>query len=155
MERLITRFEQGPVVDINPPDYETRVAILKKKAYQLNIEIPDEVYEFIASKIKSNIRELEGAVKKILLHHMLIKKDINIELAKEALKDIINEMMAIDSNYWFSLVEWSKSHNSLTPIELKTVRNYGTYKSRGKKLSYKEAENAKRIIEKAKELGFE
>lgn len=91
MERLITRFEQGPVVDINPPDYETRVAILKKKAYQLNIEIPDEVYEFIASKIKSNIRELEGAVKKILLHHMLIKKEINIELAKEALKDIINE----------------------------------------------------------------
>lgn len=91
MERLVTRFEQGPVVDINPPDYETRVAILKKKAYQLNIEIPDEVYEFIASKIKSNIRELEGAVKKILLHHMLIKKEINIELAKEALKDIINE----------------------------------------------------------------
>ncbi len=91
MERLITRFEQGPVVDINPPDYETRVAILKKKAYQLNIDIPDEVYEFIASKIKSNIRELEGAVKKILLHHMLIKKDINIDLAKEALKDIINE----------------------------------------------------------------
>ncbi len=91
MERLITRFEQGPVVDINPPDYETRVAILKKKAYQLNIEIPNEVYEFIASKIKSNIRELEGAVKKILLHHMLIKKEINIELAQEALKDIINE----------------------------------------------------------------
>lgn len=91
MERLITRFEQGPVVDINPPDYETRVAILKKKAYQLKIEIPDEVYEFIASKIKSNIRELEGAIKKILLHHMLIKKEINIDLAKEALKDIINE----------------------------------------------------------------
>ncbi len=91
MERLITRFEQGPVVDINPPDYETRVAILKKKAYQLKIEIPDEVYEFIASKIKSNIRELEGAIKKILLHHMLIKKEINIDLAEEALKDIINE----------------------------------------------------------------
>lgn len=70
-------------------------------------------------------------------------------------QDIINEMMSIDSNYWFSLVEWAKSHNSLTPIELKTVRNYGTYKSRGKKLSYKEAENAKRIIEKAKDLGFE
>ncbi|MBR3932546.1 MAG: chromosomal replication initiator protein DnaA [Clostridia bacterium] len=91
MERLITRFEQGPVVDINPPDYETRVAILRKKAFQLKIEIPNEVYEFIASKIKSNIRELEGAIKKILLHHMLIKKEINIELAQEALKDIIDQ----------------------------------------------------------------
>ena len=91
MERLVTRFEQGPVVDINPPDYETRVAILRKKAFQLKIEIPNEVYEFIASKIKSNIRELEGAIKKILLHHMLIKKEINIELAQEALKDIIEE----------------------------------------------------------------
>ena len=91
MERLVSRFEQGPVVDINPPDYETRLAILRKKAFQLKIDIPNEVYEFIASKIKSNIRELEGAIKKILLHHMLIKKEINIELAQEALKDIIEE----------------------------------------------------------------
>ncbi len=106
MERLVTRFEQGPVVDINPPDYETRVAILKKKAYQLKIEIPNEVYEFIASKIKSNIRELEGAIKKILLHHMLIKKEINIELAEEALKDIINEKKKkITPNLVISTVE--------------------------------------------------
>lgn len=70
-------------------------------------------------------------------------------------QSIVNEMMSIDSNYWFSLVEWAKSHNTLTPMEIKTARNYGTYKSRGKKLSYKEAENAKRIIDKAKELGFE
>ena len=91
MERLITRFECGAPIDINPPDYETRLAILRKKAYQLRIEIPDEVYEYIAKRIKSNIRELEGAIKKIMLHHMLIKKEINIELAEEALKDIINE----------------------------------------------------------------
>ena len=70
-------------------------------------------------------------------------------------QSIVNEMMSIESNYWFSLVEWAKSHNSLTPMEIKTARNYGTYKSRGKKLSYKEAENAKRIIDKAKENGFE
>ncbi len=91
MDRLISRFEQGAVIDINPPDYETRIAILQKKAYQLNITIPNEVYEFVASKIKSNIRELEGAIKKILLFHQLSRKEINIELATEALKDILDE----------------------------------------------------------------
>lgn len=91
MERLKTRFQQGAVVDIIAPDYETRIAILRKKAFQLKIDIPDNVYEFIASRIKSNIRELEGAIKKILLFHQLSKKEINIELAQTALKDIINE----------------------------------------------------------------
>lgn len=91
MERLKTRFQQGVVVDIIPPDYETRIAILRKKAYQLNVDIPDDVYEFVASKIKSNIRELEGAIKKIVLYHQLAKKDINVELAKKALEDIITE----------------------------------------------------------------
>lgn len=91
MDRLKNRFECGASIDIIPPDYETRIAILRKKAYQLNIDIPDDVFEFIAKRIKSNIRELEGAIKKIMLHHMLIKKEINIELAEEALKDIINE----------------------------------------------------------------
>ncbi len=90
MDRLVSRFEQGAVIDINPPDYETRVAILQKKANQLNITIPNEVYEFVASKIKSNIRELEGAIKKILLFHQLSRKEINIELASEALKDILD-----------------------------------------------------------------
>ena len=91
MERLKTRFQQGVVVDIIPPDYETRIAILRKKAFQLDIDIPNEVYEFVASEIKSNIRELEGAIKKILLYHQLSKKEINVELAKVALNDIINE----------------------------------------------------------------
>lgn len=90
MDRLVSRFEQGAVIDINPPDYETRIAILQKKAYQLNISIPNEVYEFVASKIKFNIRELEGAIKKILLFHQLSRKEINVELATEALKDIIS-----------------------------------------------------------------
>ncbi|MBQ6894941.1 MAG: chromosomal replication initiator protein DnaA [Clostridia bacterium] len=91
MERLKTRFQQGVVVDIIPPDYETRIAILRKKAYQLSVDIPDDVYEFVASNIKSNIRELEGAIKKILLYHKLAKKEINVELAKKALEDIITE----------------------------------------------------------------
>lgn len=106
MDRLITRFECGAPIDINPPDYETRIAILRKKAYQLNITIPDEVFEYIAKRIKSNIRELEGAIKKIMLHHMLIKKEINISLAEEALKDIINEKrQQITPEYIISSVE--------------------------------------------------
>ncbi|MBR2404972.1 MAG: chromosomal replication initiator protein DnaA, partial [Clostridia bacterium] len=73
MDRLKNRLGMGAPIDINPPDYETRIAILRKKAYQLKIEIPDEVYEFIAKRIKTNIRDLEGAIKKIMIHHMLIK----------------------------------------------------------------------------------
>ncbi len=90
MDRLKNRLGMGAPIDINPPDYETRIAILRKKAYQLKIDIPDEVYEYIAKRIKTNIRDLEGAIKKIMIHHMLIKKDINIALAEEALKDIID-----------------------------------------------------------------
>ncbi len=91
MDRLKNRFQQGAVVDIIAPDYETRIAILRKKAFQLNVDIPNDVYEFVASKIKSNIRELEGAIKKIVLYHQLAKKEINVDLAKKALEDIITE----------------------------------------------------------------
>ncbi len=91
MDRLISRFTLGVVADINPPDYETRIAILRKKAFQLKLDIPSEVLEYTASKIKSNIRELEGAIKKIMIHHTLMNKEITIAVADEALKDIINE----------------------------------------------------------------
>lgn len=86
-ERLKTRFECGGIFDINAPDFETRIAILKKKADQIGIEIPDEIYNYIAEKITSNIRELEGAIKMIMSYHNLMNKEINLDLAKEALKD--------------------------------------------------------------------
>lgn len=86
-ERLKTRFECGGIYDINPPDFETRIAILKKKADQIGIEIPDEIYNFIAEKITSNIRELEGAIKMIMSYHNLMNKDITLSMAEEALKD--------------------------------------------------------------------
>ncbi len=91
MDRLKSRLGMSGPIDINPPDYETRIAILRKKAHQLNIEVPDDVYEYIAKRIKTNIRDLEGSIKKIMIHHMLIKKEVNIALAEEALKDIIEE----------------------------------------------------------------
>lgn len=88
-ERLRSRFEWGLTVDIQSPDYETRMAILRKKEEMEGYNIDNEVIKYIATNIKSNIRELEGALTKIVALSKLNKKEINIALAEEALKDII------------------------------------------------------------------
>ncbi len=88
-ERLRSRFEWGLITDIQKPDLETRIAILRKKADLESLEIPNEVIIYIANKIKSNIRELEGALIKVIHHSSLINKDIDIELAQNALKDLV------------------------------------------------------------------
>jgi chromosomal replication initiator protein len=88
-ERFRSRFEWGLIADIQPPDYETRMAILKKNAEIYHKEIDDEVLNYIAENIKSNIRELEGAFNKIIAFSKLNKVDINIAYAEEALKDVI------------------------------------------------------------------
>jgi chromosomal replication initiator protein len=89
-ERLRSRFEWGLVADIQPPDLETRVAILSKKAKQESYNIPDDVFLFIASKIKSNIRELEGALLQVVAKTSLSHKPINMETTQEALKEILS-----------------------------------------------------------------
>ena len=86
-ERLRSRFEWGLMCEINPPDYETRMAILRKKAQDDNVIISDEIIEFIAQKIKSNIRELEGVFNRVVAYRGLINKEITIDVAMEALKD--------------------------------------------------------------------
>ena len=88
-ERFRSRFEWGLIADIQPPDYETRMAILRKNAENYSKEIDDEVLRYIADNIKSNIRELEGALNKIIAFSKLNKVDINLEYAEEALKDVI------------------------------------------------------------------
>ena len=88
-ERIRSRFEWGLVADIQPPDYETRMAILRKNAEIYNKKIDDEVFQYIANNIKSNIRELEGAFNKIIAFSKLNKVDINMTYAEEALKDVI------------------------------------------------------------------
>ncbi|MBY0097573.1 chromosomal replication initiator protein DnaA [Mesobacillus maritimus] len=88
-DRLRSRFEWGLITDITPPDLETRVAILKKKAKAEGLDIPNEVMLYIANQIDSNIRELEGALIRVVAYSSLINKDINADLAAEALKDII------------------------------------------------------------------
>lgn len=89
-ERFRSRFEWGLIADIQPPDYETRMAILKKNAEIYHKEIDDEVFQYIANNIKSNIRELEGAFNKIIAFSKLNKVDINLAYAEEALKDVID-----------------------------------------------------------------
>ena len=88
-DRLRSRFEWGLIVDITPPDYETRMAILQKKIEEENLEIPAEALNYIANQIQSNIRELEGALTRLLAYSKLQGKPITTELAAEALKDII------------------------------------------------------------------
>ena len=90
-ERLHSRFEWGLIADIQPPDLETKVAILKRKAELEKIDLPDNVALFIASKIKSNVRELEGSLVRLVAYASLKGSPIGIELAQDALKNIIEE----------------------------------------------------------------
>ena len=88
--RLRSRFEWGLIADISSPDYETRMAILQKKEEMDGYNIDDEIIKYIATNIKSNIRELEGALNRLNALAKLEKKEITIEFAEEALKDIIS-----------------------------------------------------------------
>ena len=89
-ERLVSRFEWGLVTDIKPPDFETRVAILRKKADEDQIALADEVLEFIARNCRSNVRELEGAVIKLLAYSSLTRREVTIDLAREALGGVLS-----------------------------------------------------------------
>ena len=88
-DRLRSRFEMGLITDIQAPDFETRIAILRKKAQMENIDVPNDVTNYIAKNIKSNIRELEGALTRVIAYSSLTNRSISFELAIEALKDIM------------------------------------------------------------------
>lgn len=90
-ERLVSRFSWGLSTDIQPPDLETRVAILKKKIEREPVSVPDEVIFFIAQLIKTNIRELEGALIRTIAYSLLEEKPLSLELTKEVLKDLLKE----------------------------------------------------------------
>ncbi len=90
-ERLVSRFSWGLTIDIQPPDLETRVAILKKKIEREPVSVPDEVIFFIAQLIKTNIRELEGALIRTIAYSLLEEKPITLDLTKEVLRDLLRE----------------------------------------------------------------
>ncbi|MDZ4338803.1 MAG: chromosomal replication initiator protein DnaA [candidate division NC10 bacterium] len=89
-ERLRSRFEWGLIADIQPPDLETKAAILRKKAQAEGVQIPDEVSLFIATNVKSNVRELEGYLVRIVAYASLTNQAITLDLAREVLKELVN-----------------------------------------------------------------
>jgi chromosomal replication initiator protein len=107
-ERLISRFQWGLVVDIHPPELETRIAILKKKSERDEIEVPDDVIFYIANNIRTNIRELEGSLVRLIALSSLTNTEINITSAREMLSTIIG----------------SKKKNINLPLILKTVADF-------------------------------
>ena len=130
--RLRTRFEWGLIADISSPDYETRMAILRKKEELDGLEkyhIPDEVMQYIANNIKSNIRELEGSLNKLIALSNLENKPIDIPLAAEALKDMISPddtravspelIMDVVSEHIIQIVA---DHFNLTPLDIMSAK---------------------------------
>lgn len=116
-ERLRSRFEWGLTVDIQSPDYETRIAILRKKAELEKYPINMEVIEYIANNIKSNIRELEGALTKIYAFSSLSNEELNVKLAEKVLKDSIspNEARQVTPDLIIKLVA---EHFNITPADI-------------------------------------
>ncbi|MBE6849218.1 MAG: chromosomal replication initiator protein DnaA [Ruminococcus sp.] len=90
-ERIRNRFEWGLIADISTPDFETRFAIIRRKAELLDLKIPDEVTEFIANRLKTNIRQLEGAVKKLKALKMLANSSPTISMAQSVIRDILTD----------------------------------------------------------------
>ena len=117
-ERLRSRFEWGLTVDIQSPDYETRMAILRKKEEMEGYNIDNEVIKYIATNIKSNIRELEGALTKIVaLSKLGTNREITIELAEEALKDLISPNAAKEVTPE-SIIQVVCDHFGITPLDI-------------------------------------
>lgn len=130
-ERLRTRFESGLTVDIQSPDYETRMAILHKKAEMEHYDFSDEIYKYIVENFRSNIRELEGALNKIILYSKLQNKDkntIDLDCAKDALKDMVsdskNRQITCDL-----IINTVADHYAIKPEDIKS-------KKKSKEISY-------------------
>lgn len=130
-DRLRSRFEWGLIADIQPPDYETRTAILRKKAEAENYNVPDDVIAYIAQNIQSNIRKLEGALIRIYAYASLTnKKEVTLELAQEALKHLISnnkkitlkDIKEVVANYYNisvdDLISKNKSKNIAYPRQI-------------------------------------
>ena len=127
-ERLRSRFEWGLIADIQIPDLETRIAILKKKAQQESLIVPNDVLVFIADKIASNIRELEGALNRVVAYSSLTENEISVDLATEALKEIISATnnRIINSN---TIIDAVSRYFDLKPDEFRS-------KKRNREISY-------------------
>jgi chromosomal replication initiator protein len=114
-ERLKTRFHHGLLADIQPPAFETRLAILQKKALLRRVELPVDVAAFIAERVRRNVRELEGALNRLLAVHDLTRVPISVEMAQQALKSILPPPQVINLE---SILEQTAHYFGLTPERL-------------------------------------
>lgn len=121
-ERLKSRFESGLLADIQVPDFETRTAIVNKKAESLGFDIPDSVSEYIATKLKNNIRQLEGAVKKLRAFHLLEDKPINVATAQAAISDIINNSQPTPVTVDKIIEEVARTYGNVTPDDIRSQK---------------------------------
>lgn len=120
-ERLRTRFEWGLIADIQPPDIETRIAILNRKAKNLGVDLSPEVADYIAQRLKKNIRQLEGAVKKLKALLILDHVEINIAAAQNAIRDVLSDNVTVPVLIDRVLSEVS-SYFGLTPEDLRSKK---------------------------------
>ena len=117
-DRLRTRFEWGLTADIQPPEFETRVAIVKRKAELLNLHMSNEVAEYLANHLRNNIRQLEGAVKKMNAYYMLEGIEPCIGVAQNAIKDTLNEIQPVPVTIERIISEVSRTYN-VTPDDIR------------------------------------
>lgn len=120
-ERLETRFGWGLLAKIDPPDYETRVAIIKNKAIRMGLELPDPVLKYVAENITSNVRQLEGTVNKILAFQSLLGDDVDVETVTRAVRDILRDKSDILPSAEVIVEEVCKFYS----IENETLRGQG------------------------------
>ena len=120
-ERLRTRFEWGLLADIQPPDFETRVAIIRRKADLLGITIPDEVADYIANRLKNNIRQLEGAVKKLKAYQSVMNTPPSIMVAQNAIRDILNDNQPVPVTVERIIAEVARTC-SVTPQDIRSTK---------------------------------
>ncbi len=120
-ERLRTRFEWGLLADIQPPDFETRVAIIRRKADLLGITIPDEVSDYIANRLKNNIRQLEGAVKKLKAYQSVMNTPPSIMVAQNAIRDILNDNQPVPVTVERIIAEVARTC-SVTPQDIRSTK---------------------------------
>lgn len=120
-DRLRTRFEWGLLADIQPPDFETRIAIIRRKAQLLGSTMPDDVAEYIANHLKTNIRQLEGAVKKIIAFEQLAHTPPSMLMAQNAIRDILNDNQPIPVTVERIISEVSRTY-SVSPQDIRSSK---------------------------------
>ncbi len=120
-ERLRTRFEMGLLADIQPPDLETRIAIIKRKAQLLDLHISDDICEYIANQLKSNVRQLEGAVKRMRAQYLLAGDQPSLLTAQNAIRDIRNDSQPVPITVERIITEVARTMN-VTPEDIRSTK---------------------------------